>query len=288
LAGLVSVVIPSHNYGRFLPTAIESVLAQSYADVEVLVVDDGSTDDTSAVAQRYPIRTISRPRGGLSRAANQGIAASTGALVMRLDADDMLAPTYVEETVRALETFPAADFAYTGMELFGAATGRYMSEPFDPDVLAEHNYIHASALMRRASFDRVGGYAPDLGWSCADWDLWLSFADQGMTGVLVPKPLLLYRQHGSNMSRGQFNGVSGLINALKVASLLQDHHRRTFGARRLLRRVAMLPRRVLGGRASLREAARLIGFYGYLLSRLAVRRLAGQRIGAEARGTDAR
>src|SRR5260370_18162318 len=91
---------------------------------------------------------------------------------------------------------PGAHFAYTQITYFGARTGSYPVEAFDPEALAERNYIHGSALMRRGSFDLVGGYSPTMAVSrCEDWDLWLAFAECELPGVLIPKPLLRYRQH---------------------------------------------------------------------------------------------
>src|SRR5579859_5520907 len=194
---LVSIVIPCHNYGRFLGEAIESALGQSYQPVEVVVVDDGSIDDTRTVASRYPVKLVGQTNRGVCIAVNHGISQSKGAYVMRLDADDILCSTYVAETVSALEQSDA-EFAYTQVAYFGAATGSYPTVEFNVDTLAERNFIHGSASMRRTAFDACGGLDPSLTHArCEDWDLWLSFADHGFKGVLVPKPLLRYRQHAS-------------------------------------------------------------------------------------------
>src|SRR5438445_9729851 len=98
---LVSVVIPTHNYARFLGEAIESALAQTHRPIEVLVVDDGSTDNPSHVACRYPVKLLTQSREGVCAAVNKGIRASKGSFVMRLDADDVLEPTYVQKTLAA-------------------------------------------------------------------------------------------------------------------------------------------------------------------------------------------
>src|SRR5262245_2313662 len=98
----VSVVIACFNHARFLAEAIESALAQTYSPIEIVVVDDGSEDDSALVARRYPVRLIQQSNQGLAAAGNAGVRVSRGTFVMRLDADDRLQPTYVEETLQPL------------------------------------------------------------------------------------------------------------------------------------------------------------------------------------------
>jgi glycosyltransferase involved in cell wall biosynthesis len=267
---LVSIVIPCFNYGHFLGAAIESVLAQTHQPIEVIVVDDGSTDDTQAVARRYPVRVLSQPNSGICVAANAGFAAAKGEFVARLDADDCLAPTYVEETLAALRNHPEADLAYTECSYFGARTGTYSIEAHNPETLAERNYIHASALMRRTALLQVGGYNLNMsGGRYEDWDLWLAFAEAGSAGVLVPRPLLLYRQHAAP-SRGtlRLNSWRMIQREVIMASRLQANHPHLMAAPRLLRRLSTLPRRLVRREVSPRYAALLIGFYGVMLVRV--------------------
>src|SRR5919202_6340196 len=103
---LVSVVIPCYNQAQFLARAVESALAQTHPPLDVIVVDDGSTDDTLQVARGYPVRVISQRRQGVCAAVNNGVAACSGDFFLRLDADDELEPTYVEETLAALRGSP--------------------------------------------------------------------------------------------------------------------------------------------------------------------------------------
>jgi glycosyltransferase involved in cell wall biosynthesis len=267
----VSIVIPCHNYGRFLGEAIESALAQTYAPVEVVVVDDGSTDDTPDVANAYPVRIIRQTQQGVSGAITRGIRESSGALVMRLDADDILEPTYVAETVAALERDARAHFAYTEVAYFGATTGTYPIQEFDVETLAERNYIHGSALMRRSSFDQVGGYDPRLSDArCEDWDLWLAFADHHFRGVLVPKPLLRYRQHpraATSRNTLRWSSVSLWRRNIALASRLQDNHPLLFSAAALRRRLARLPSRLARHEVTARFAGLLVCLYGVMLIR---------------------
>src|ERR671911_2120937 len=111
VAGLVSVVIPCYNQAHFLGEAIESVLAQSYPRFEIIVVDDGSTDDTSKVAARYPgVRYVYQNNQGVSAARNSGLARSEGEYVVFLDADDRLLPEALETGLKCLEARPECAF----------------------------------------------------------------------------------------------------------------------------------------------------------------------------------
>jgi glycosyltransferase involved in cell wall biosynthesis len=271
---LVSVVIPCFNYAGYLGEAIESALHQTYSPIEIIVVDDGSTDDTTAVAVRYPVKLVKQLNLGLAAAGNAGIRASSGEFVMRLDADDRLDADYVQHALEPLLRDPSVHFVYTQMAPFGARSGTYPVEDFDADTLAEHNYAHGSALMRRASFDAVGGYANDWGkLRCEDWDLWLSFAERGLRGMLVPEPLLQYRRHAAG-SMVNFNLLSPrqLHRELRLVCRLQDEHPRMFAPADLVRRLATLPGRLVRGKATPRFALQLVAFYSFMLLRALPRR----------------
>jgi glycosyltransferase involved in cell wall biosynthesis len=273
---LVSIVILCHNYGRFLGEAIESALAQTHQPVEVIVVDDGSTDHSVEVARRYPVQLITQPNRGVCVAGNTGFAAATGDYVLRLDADDRLTPGYVEKTLRALESHPWAHFAYTAAEYFGARTGSYPIEPFSPDTLAERNYVNASALMRRRSLEDVGGYNVNMrAGRYEDWDLWLSFAERGLAGVMVPERLLMYRQHATP-SRGTLRLASLrlLQREASMAAQLRANHPRLFATPALLNRLRTLPRRTLTGSVSPHFSLMLVAFYSTMLAAAARARIA--------------
>ncbi|MBI4497506.1 MAG: glycosyltransferase family 2 protein [Chloroflexi bacterium] len=194
----ISVVVPCHNYGRFLGEALESVLAQALPPTEIVVVDDGSSDDTLAVASRYPVRVISRsPARGAPRTFNDGVAATSEVLFTILSADDRLHPRFLEATAAALSRDPGAAFAYVQAETFGAMAGQTIGGPFNARKLRYTNYLVGTALMRREAWDRTGGYALDLAGGLEDWDLWLSYIEHGMYGVYVPEVLFLYRRYAA-------------------------------------------------------------------------------------------
>jgi glycosyltransferase involved in cell wall biosynthesis len=205
---LVSVIIPCFNQACYLPESIGSALAQSHPHVEVIVVDDGSTDDTAAVAARHQgVRCLRQPNRGLAEARNAGLAASRGDFVVFLDADDRLLPDAIAWGVRALEDRPAAALAF-GRARVVAADGSPMftapAEPVPPDAYASllrsnPIWTPALALFRRDALDRAGGFDPRLN-AAADYDLYLRIARHfplaAHTGLVAE-----YRHHGAAMSR---------------------------------------------------------------------------------------
>ena len=169
----VSLVIATFNHARVLAEAIDSALSQTLDPVEVVVVDDGSTDDTPTVLARYAarIRVLRQPNRGLAAARNAGLAATRGSYVAFLDADDVLAPTKLAEQVAVLERAPTVGWTYCDVLIETVATGARVtaSERFGYGVraldgwlfaeLIHGNFIPAIApLVRRTALDVVGGF----------------------------------------------------------------------------------------------------------------------------------
>ena len=204
---VVSVVIPCFNHARFLADALESVRAQTWPQVEVIVVDDGSTDESASVASAYAeVRLLRQRNRGLSAARNAGWQASRGDIIIFLDADDALHPGAAAAAVAQFASHPEAMMTFGRLELMDAA-GRtipaslpIVTERFYEELL-RRNYIRtpAMAALRRRVMELVGGF--DLSCSpSADYDLYLRVAHSHPVvahGALVAR----YRQHTTNMSR---------------------------------------------------------------------------------------
>jgi GT2 family glycosyltransferase len=207
-SAIVSIVIPCYNYARFLPDAVGSVLAQTFPNWELIVVDDGSTDATSTTARqlmaRHPdrrMRVFQQPNAGPAAARNTGAERASGEYLLFLDADDMLAPTLLERTVAILRQQPETGFVYSGMRLFGHDRHEWPSAAFDLRRLALDNYVLPHALVRRAAWEQVGGFdtARSL-WGFEDWEFWLRVAVSGWQGRHIAEPLVFYRRHGHSLS----------------------------------------------------------------------------------------
>ena len=193
---LVSIVISSYNYGRFLAEAIESALGQTHPSLEVVVVDDGSRDDSVAVAGRYPVKLVVQPNQGVATARNRGAGEAHGNYLVFLDADDRLEPDYVERCLEVLlKSEEPIGYVYTWMRHFGADSRIYVSRPFSPAAMLAGSFVNVSALMRRQAFERAGGFDPAWRLGHEDYELWVRMLHCGIHGVLLPEPLLGYRRH---------------------------------------------------------------------------------------------
>lgn len=202
----VSVIVTCYNYGRYLKEAVGSVLTQTFTDVEIVIVDDGSTDNTAEVAgeiidanPQARIRAIRQPNSGQpAHTRNRGIREARGEFVLCLDADDMIAPTMIERCVAALKTNPGVAIAYTDRLDFDGVDQLVKAAPYDAGRLPYENHISYCALFRRKVWDDVGGYRTNVR-GCEDWDFWVAAAARGHFGFYIPEPLFLYRRHDTGL-----------------------------------------------------------------------------------------
>jgi glycosyltransferase involved in cell wall biosynthesis len=204
---LVSVVIPTFNYGHCVAEAVESALAQTYAPVEVIVVDDGSTDDTAARLGPYRdrIRYIHQPNQGLSAARNAGIRAARGPLVALLDSDDAFHSRKLELQVAHLRTHPEVGLVATDCFTDPGRKWPAIPEPVRAvretlrRVVAPARFAPSSVLVRRECFDAVGPFDPTLR-SVEDKEMWIRIAARYAVDRLAA-PLCWYRVQPGSMSR---------------------------------------------------------------------------------------
>lgn len=227
----ISVVVRSHQQGRFLAEAVNSVRAQTRPADEIVVVDDGSDDDTASVLAGLedsgPVVIVRHPRPrGPAASFNSGVSASSGTLVLALDADDALSPRYLELTEQAV--LSGADLAYGGVERFGAEHSYQPPQPFDVDEVGVENFLHVSTLFRRSLFDSSGGFRSDLDQlGLEDWEFWVGVVERGGNGQAVDDCWLRYRRHAggsrNSLSRWQVLRVHLRVHRLHPRVVTRRH-----------------------------------------------------------------
>lgn len=193
----VTVAIPCCNHGAYLPEALDSVAAQTFDDYEIVVVDDGSTDpETLEVLNGLSqpnLRVIRTANKGVSAARNRAIAEASGAYILPLDADDVIAPNYLEKAVAVLDARPDVGIVYSDQLLFGEGEGVLILPDYDPRRLLVENLIHVSAVFRKEIWEGVGGYSEKMSRGWEDWDFWLATSGLGWTVTKLDEPSFHYR-----------------------------------------------------------------------------------------------
>lgn len=247
----VTVIIPCHNLGAYLDEAVDSVFAQTFQDFDVIIVDDGSTDE----ATRRLLTEYCRPRTrvvrseenrGLPAARNLAIRETQAPYICALDADDRLAPSCLEKSVQALDGNPSIAFVSHWVKTFGEEEREWKPERCDLAAVLDMNTINGAALARREAILAVGGWDESMRDGCEDWDLWLALLERGYRGTIIPEVLFHYRRRTGSMSRVMMQtdvqlGVFGYILAKHRESyrrhLAELTLRRELEIARLLREV---------------------------------------------------
>ncbi len=185
----ISIVIPTYNHREELERCLASIAAQTFQDVEVIIVDDGSTDGTEKLNFRWEVqlpRVIRHPiNRGAPAARNTGLAQAKGEYILFCDADVTMQPNMLARMVETLVAHPEASYAYCAFK-FGWKT--FQLFPFDADRLRRMPYIHSTSLVRRA-------HIPKAGWDeslmkLQDWDFFLTMLEEGHVGVWIPEVLM--------------------------------------------------------------------------------------------------
>lgn len=209
IKGLVSVIIPAYNQGHYLGAAIESALDQTYASFEIIVVDDGSTDDTPQVTGSFEHRGVQyvyQANAGLSAARNTGIRHSRGEYLTYLDSDDLFTPRKLELLVSQFERDPELGFA-AGQAVLIDEHGEPLDKifnappPIEPSDLLLWNPFHVGSTMVRRTWQERAGLFDESLRAYEDWDMWLRLALLGCKMGWAAQPVSLYRFHTAQMTQ---------------------------------------------------------------------------------------
>lgn len=194
--GLVSVIVPIYNMETFVSDTLHSILSSSYSPLEIIAIDDGSTDNSLSLLQSIAqedsrVRVLSQENAGVCRARNRAIAEAKGEFILPVDADNILMPGFIAEAVGILADAEVRAVAPRAM-FFGEREGEWKLPPFDLHLLARKNILDTCALYRRADWERVGGYCEEIV-AREDWEFWIHVLKDGGKVVRTEEFGLKYR-----------------------------------------------------------------------------------------------
>ena len=221
---LVSVIIPCYNDGLYLAQSVGSILAQTYSNTEILIVNDGSTDAITLQllsAFNHPkVTVLHKPNGHLASARNYGIAHAKGAIIATLDADDWYGKTFIAKALQMLNTNEKIGVVTCYLKSFG--TRKYKWKPLGGNI---NSFLYrleccASALFKKECWTTVGGYDEQMKLGYEDWEYWLRITAAGWQVAVVKEYLLNYRTSNSSMSVSQSEP-----NRAKIIKYIMDKHK---------------------------------------------------------------
>lgn len=207
---LISVVIPCYNHGQYLVEAVDSVLAQTYSHLEIVIVNDGSTDTNT----KNVLNTFDKPKckvlhtdnQGLSAARNNGIRSSKGEYICCLDADDKYHPEYFSKAIDVFENDTECRYGAVPawVQFFGSSNSLWKTlghnvEGFEPFLQGLRNNIQSATMFRRRCWEEVGGFDESMTLGYEDWDFWIKMLDFGYKWFCLEEPLIYYRQKEQSM-----------------------------------------------------------------------------------------
>lgn len=193
----VSIIMPCYNDGNYILESIDSALNQSYSDIELIIVDDGSTDEKTLKVldeiKNRGIRVIKSRNQKPAAARNLGIENATGEYILPLDSDDLIEKDYVEKAVFILENDINVGAVYCKADLFGTRTGIWDLPDYSLDKMLLDNIVFVTAVFRKEDWKKVGGFNTKLVHGMEDYDFWLSILEMDKEIVQIPEILFHYR-----------------------------------------------------------------------------------------------
>ena len=197
---LVSIIVPCYNGAEYIKETLERLLRQSFSSWECIIVNDGSTDDSEAIALYYAKKDkrfsyLPQENKGVSAARNAGIKLSKGDYILPLDADDKISSAYMKEAIDILTARPGVKVVYAQAELFGDRKGTWKLPEYSLKELLVENLLYCSAFFRREDFFKTAGYDENMAEGFEDWDFWIGFLGDGGDVYKIPRVHFYYRTH---------------------------------------------------------------------------------------------
>ncbi len=202
----VSFIVPCYNHAEYLRECVLSLLKQDFNAFEIIIINDGSTDNTDEVStqleQEFPkhrIRHVNQENSGLVRSRNRGCTIAKGKYILPIDADDILAPTFLSKTVAVLEEHPELSYVSSKALFFGHSNLIWPKNDLVPSNFFATNQQTCSTLFRKSMWKELGGYDESMTRGYEDWELWIRATKNGYIGTQIDEPLFFYRRKSDSM-----------------------------------------------------------------------------------------
>ena len=217
---IVSIVIPVYNAKDYLRETMDSIAALKCPNIEVIIVDDGSTDNSAQIANEYILNSglsaklVVQPNQGASAARNAGITVAEGKYILPFDSDDLVCEKFIDEAVQVMENDTRVKVVTSNAVFFGEQTGLWDLPDFSLPALAQRNMLPVCSLYRKTDWEKAGGYCIDFA-GREDWDFWISLLKDGGNVVKLPVVGFKYRMHKNskrNRTRKNKREIFALLN----------------------------------------------------------------------------
>ncbi|MEM8520125.1 glycosyltransferase family A protein [Flavobacterium sp. PL12] len=206
MSPLVSIIVPCYNQAQYLSEALQSILDQTYQNWECIIVNDGSPDNTEAVAQEWlakgsRFKYVYKENEGLSSARNSGIEIAIGEFILPLDADDKIGKDYLKLALQAFENDQTLKVVYCKAEKFGQVLGIWNLPSYSITEIARNNSIFCSAIYRKLEWEKVCGYDTNMIYGLEDWEFWIAILKDGGNVKCIDYIGFYYRITAGSMAR---------------------------------------------------------------------------------------
>lgn len=194
----VSIITPCFNHGKYISEMLSSVFEQTFQDFEVIIVNDGSTDDSYSILNEISdkrVRIFHTKNHGPAWARNLAISKAHGEIILNLDADDKIAPSMLEKCVAIFDSCPNAGIVYTDVEFFGEKKEPFVLPDYSLESMLRANCIVSIACFRQSDWKKTKGYSSEMTHGYEDFDFWLSIIELGREVYTIKEPLVFYRTY---------------------------------------------------------------------------------------------
>jgi glycosyltransferase involved in cell wall biosynthesis len=216
---LVTILIPCYNYGEYVEQTIRSATDQTHQNIEILVLDDGSTDpETLRVLREHSwpkTRVVRHDNMGLAATRNRGFELARGSFVLPVDADDILMPQMVEKALEVMADNLSTGWVYTDIRFIGDVNGVHKQEDYNFALELTNNHSSVCALIRKQAWLDAGGYNPNMDKGYEDWNFWVSCSAAGWHGKVLDAAYFGYRLHGVSMYTESLKNHQYLVSRLR-------------------------------------------------------------------------